>query len=124
MAIAPIKYDDTPPNMDHFTGYKENSNATTKIAPEKSEGEKLRQRACMLCQDPKFAEFLDNTHYSLAELNSQASKECLYEYCGILSRKELVLNVNAQIRFKDLDRQYKEWLNPIDEQYEDNLSRG
>lgn len=105
--------------LDKTVTEKTVSNST----PLESEGDKVRVRAVILCKEESFARFLDATSYNLAEFNEQAAKECLIDYCGIFSRSELTTNPEAQKKLKELDRQYKEWLNPVDEQYKDNLER-
>lgn len=116
---------------------------TEHTTKEKTEGEKLRIRAVMLCKELKFWEFtlsyipqyggeeyrkfvddLDviEKRYKCCEGEAHAIL-VIYNYCGIDSRSELTTNNIAQKAFKSLDKRYKEWLNPIEEQYKDNLER-
>ena len=93
---------------------------------EKTEGEKLRKRACILCKEVDFQLFVSAG--SQASLNEHGweiyATKCIYLHCNIKSRKELVTNKEAQEKFKALDRKYKEWLKPtIEEQYPDNISQ-
>jgi len=134
LAMVPIQYDDTPPNLDHFTDYKMKplseekkveGHAIIKRMGEKSEGEKLRQRACILCGDKDFHRFI-YTSYGWADgnISEELIIEWLYQKCNIKSRTELVTNKEAQEKFRELDRKYKEWCKPsVDDQYEDNLNR-
>ena len=120
LAMVPIQYDDTPPNLDHFTSYKENSNATTKVA-EKTEGDKLRERACILCKEKDFQTYVNQI--GAYGYNEAGARLFIYVECEIESRKTLVTCEAAQVLFKNMDRQYKEWLNPIEDQYKDNLEQ-
>tara|TARA_R110002126_G_scaffold196305_1_gene344287 strand:- start:859 stop:1431 length:573 start_codon:yes stop_codon:yes gene_type:complete len=127
LAMVPIQYDDTPPNLDHFESYKENRNVTTKITTEKSEGDKLRQRACILCGEASFQKYVQEVYVSLDECELGETAENLarcmiVDECNIDSRKELVTNKEAQEKFRELDRAYIEWGKPsVDEQYKHNL---
>ena len=86
------------------------------------QGIATRTRAVLLCKDQSFWEFLNATHYSGIK-SIEGAIECIYKYCDIESRGELAYNKYAQDTFRDLDRQYMKWSNPVDEQYADNLSR-
>ena len=104
--------------------YKENSIATTKIAPEKSEGEKLMQRACILCGEGSFQNFLVMSGYANQRTTLEATNS-LYNICKIKSRAEIVTNLEARELFRELVAEYTEWRKPsVENQYEDNLSRG
>ena len=104
--------------------YNKNSNATTKIATEKSEGEKLLQRACILCGEYDFHHFLGLRMENVNLRREELATKHIYMVCNISSRKELVTNKEAQETFRELDRAYIEWGKPsVDEQYQDNLTK-
>jgi hypothetical protein len=84
---------------------------------QKTEGERIRTQACILCGKQKFWDYM-------GVADNKSATEALYEQCGIESRKELVSNEEAQAAFKNLNQQYNDWLNPLEEQYAENLSRG
>lgn len=89
----------------------------------KSEGEKLRQRACILCGEYQFWQFLDTFRMGKVTCDDHA-RVVFYGLCNISSRKELVTNKEAQEKFKELDRVYIEWSKPsVDETYKHNLER-
>ena len=99
---------------------------TKGVREEKSEGDKLRERACILCGEGSFFRWLcDYAGYSFTGINKERHcKESIYKHCGIKSRTELVTNKEAQAKFRELDRKYQDWLNPVDEIYKANLERG
>ena len=92
---------------------------------DKSEGEKLRTRAIMLCKDENFQLFVSHA-ISTKELTIDASLmnsiAYLKHWCGIQSRSELTTNINAQNKFKELLEQYKSW--QYENLYAENLNRG
>ena len=109
LAMVPIDYD----NPD-----------VGKPITEKTEGEKIRERACILCKDPTFQNFITKMTWEVEDVYKEPhARSHLLKYCGIESRKELVTNKAAQEKFKELDRKYKDWLNPIEERYKDNFER-
>ncbi len=89
----------------------------------KTEGENLRTRAVLLCREKKFQEFCAFYVGGTIAVNEKDATGVLYCACRIQSRGELATNIAAQSLFKELDRKYLQWLNPIDELYADNLSR-
>lgn len=89
-----------------------------------TEGEKLRIRAVMLCKDSEFHDFVKSQTSLGSTTDPQGyNRHFICRYCQIKSRSELATNIEAQKKFKELDRKYKEWLNPIENQYADNLNR-
>lgn len=90
---------------------------------EKTEGEKLVTRAAILCKDTDFQRYTISTFGELFVNPEQTACQWIYNKCEITSRSELATNKEAQEKFKRLAASYKEWLNPIDELYKDNLKR-
>lgn len=98
------------------------------IKADKTEGEKLRIQAVMLCKDDGFQRFcLDSYDYVLMnQHNNEPSFEgactfVIYRECGIGSRSELATNIEAQNKFKQMLVKYKQWR--IERDYKDNLER-
>ncbi len=98
---------------------------------EKSEGEKLRTRAVMLCKEEMFYEFiksrarLQNSYIppkGERQTNEQWCITSVYNHCSISSRSELATDELAQRLFYELDCKYKDWL--FEQQHIDNLGRG
>ncbi len=93
----------------------------------KTDGDRARIRAVMLCKEEKFYTFLLNTKAAPTKGAYQNKEEwcieCLYTKCDISSRSELTYNVEAQKKLKQLERSYQNWLFPAEEIYADNLSR-
>ncbi len=96
---------------------------------ELSEGEKIRTRAVMLCDDSQFQ------LYSYSRLqkirgdtwlpkasNEDIAKEFLYFVLSINSRAELATNTDAQLKFIEVIKFFNEW--KVSNRYADNLSRG
>lgn len=95
---------------------------------EKTRGEKLRIQAAILCKNPKFQEFcyqlekrINVDEYGLS--SEDGTKLILCDRLKILSRSEIAHDKNVQEKFKQFYKEYNDWLNPVDEQYADNLSR-
>ncbi len=104
----------------------ENHIVKPKITTEKSEGEKLRQRACILCGEEGFQEYcahLDKIapHFFGPQKKAHA-REVILRVCNITSRSELTTNKDAQGKFLSLMEQFNNWKR--DKEYEDNFSRG
>jgi hypothetical protein len=88
------------------------------VNPEKFEAEKLPRKwsdislckqAGILCNDPKFFKFLNETrNYNCT--TSEDCKEALYEICTINSRKELDTDQSVASVFRGLDNHYRAWL--------------
>lgn len=85
----------------------------------KTEGEKLVIQAVLTCKDPSFQRFIGDDY----KASEEGAKKFILEGCGIKSRSELATNRTAQECFKAMDREYKNWLIPVDDIYKDNLSR-
>ena len=132
--------------------YKENSNATTKIATqienelpknekltedceelnrnvnEKStkDGDKLRIRAVILCKEEAFQNFIMSISWEVEDCYAEShARSHLLKWCEIQSRSELTTNKQAQEQFKKLDEEFKEWQRQqnIECDYADNLAR-
>ncbi len=135
LAMVPIKYDDTPPNLDHFTTSESHPNyirtlsedqtkVRRRLGEEKSEGVKIKERACILCKEEKFQEYVFACGWAVpidAYTEENHARYFVMEKCNIKSRKELVTNKEAQEKFKELDQKYKDW--GYENRYEENLSR-
>jgi hypothetical protein len=73
----------------------------------KTEGERLRTRAVLLCKDERFQEWVwERMNYGTK--SEENARGCLLDYCGIDSRSELALSIPAQAKFRDLERQFRE----------------
>ena len=92
---------------------------------EKSEGEKLRIRACCLCKVGAFEDWiieLDTPGFSkYSGLVEEFCRDAICNYCDIKSRSELTTNVAAQQKFKELLEDFDKW--KIGKMYPDNLGR-
>jgi hypothetical protein len=76
---------------------------------EKTEGERLRTRAVLLCKDDRFQKWIGV--WSHPELSGQTVLEdmaaaILREQLGIDSRSELALSIPAQAKFRELLERY------------------
>ena len=72
------------------------------VAPRhKTEGERVVTSAVMLCNNPRFCEWLFKTGRTTDETQDKA-EEYLKKYCGITSRAQLKENNTARELFKDL----------------------
>lgn len=94
------------------------------VYTERTEGEKLRTRAVLLCKDSQFQDFAAyNTIFSLkAGLEAEeVAKKYILRLCRIDSRGELASRVAAQIEFEELLERYKDW--QAENQYSENLNR-
>ncbi len=81
---------------------------------------KLVVRAVMRCKDPEFQMFLEPDHTIACE---DVAIKHLRKQCGIKSRSELAGNEAAQEKFMDLEREFYNFKNPIDEIYKENFER-
>lgn len=86
---------------------------------ERTEGEKLVIQAVLTCKDPSFQRFIGEEY----DQDEQGARQFILEGCGINSRSEIATNRTAQECFKAIDREYKNWLNPVDKIYTDNFER-
>jgi hypothetical protein len=71
---------------------------------DKTQGERIRTRAVMLCKEGAFQEWIGGSHDLRSE---QDAVERLTRLCGIQSRAELATNPEAQKRFLLLEAQYR-----------------
>jgi len=99
----------------------ENHNVKTKITPEKSDGEKMRQRACILCKDAEFQCFLVRVYFCSGQCSEAAAKATLCNICNIESRSELTANRDAQMKFIELMDKFDTW--KFTKKYSDQLER-
>jgi hypothetical protein len=92
---------------------------------EKTEGEKMVTQAVMMCKDKMFQEFCSgDISLEFGACSGDAeyqAQSIIYNCCEINSRSELKEDICAQIRFKELVEQFKDW--KFENNYEDNLSR-
>ncbi len=90
---------------------------------EQAEGDKLRTRAVMLCKDAKFQEYMNTAvPSSVKGLPSETEVAWWIKgVCNIKSRSELVYNIDAQLKFRELLHRYKDW--QFENNYSENLSR-
>jgi len=121
-------YDESMGKAPPLNCYNKNSNATTKIAiekqPSKNEmteaeklGDKLRQRACILCKEERFIRFMIGLGYII--FNGEDATEALYKELNIKSRTELVTNTEAQEKFIELIERFDSW--KIEKKYAKNI---
>lgn len=106
---------------------------SSRIKPEQTEGEKLRVRAVMLCEEFEFQEYSRECYFISMEdtIKLSKAKNCsihdarcmkvIYAECGIKSRSELATNQTAQTKFKELLAKFDSW--KLKNQYADNLDR-
>lgn len=78
---------------------------------EQTEGDRLRVRAVMLCQDRDFQRYCVECHpaASAAFGVESATINHLYKVCNITSRSELKTNEEAQRLFRELLGRFSEW---------------
>jgi len=91
---------------------------------EKSEGDKIRIRAVILCKDDLFRNYLRSIIYVTAKDEDglyDTCKDFILRQCDIESRSELTTNKEAQEKFRQLDQKFKDW--QFEQKYPDNLTR-
>lgn len=92
---------------------------------DKTEGEKLAQRAGILCGDREFQRFLDSVSdpckFPGVVGCSETAADILRYICGIKSRKELATNPEAQKKCRELFNKFDQW--KTERRYKDNLER-
>lgn len=91
---------------------------------DKTEGEKLRIRAVMLCEDRNFQIYVSKStihHETWLADNVQGATRYIYECCRIKSRSEIATDIVAQNKFKELLEDFKSW--QTEQQYSENLGR-
>ena len=91
------------------------------LTTEQSEGERLRTRAVLLCDDNQFQQFTKTVKWGAYDGTSLFAAYCIRDYCGIKSRSELAHDENAQCAFRELLHDFDAW--KTSQQYADNLSR-
>lgn len=77
---------------------------------EQSEGDKLRVRAVLLCKQKDFQHFTKGQ-----------SRSFILATCNIKSRADLVHDEMAQVKFKELLRQFDAW--KLENRYPDEIGR-
>ncbi len=102
---------------------------------EKSEGDRIRVRAIMLCKEKAFQEYRErfdarprcHTHnddhggeWTTDMTGEEAAKGFILDKCNIKSRSELTTDKEAQRLFKQLDQKYKDW--QFEQRHADNLN--
>jgi len=91
---------------------------------EKSEGEKLRIRACCLCGEQSFQEYCRSQGFGSSKDDYTPEEHARYFLmlkCQIDSRSELVTNKQAQGKFSELMGSFSAW--KVMQRYQDNLNR-
>lgn len=88
---------------------------------DKTEGEKLRIKAVMLCKQQDFQEFILDIFAPQLPDRELNARQIIYELCSIKSRSDLTIDIKAQNKFHELLSQYESW--KLGRQYNDNLSR-
>lgn len=89
------------------------------VAPEKSKGGKLAQKAGILCNEKAFQRFIAEVgRWGMAFTLSDEAPEAIaahfiYERCGVSSRAHLDHDDEAAKAFRDLEIEYRNWLNGI-----------
>ena len=100
-------------------------NQSNSIPLEKSDGEKLRIRACCLCKVGAFEDWiieLDTPGFSkYSGLVEEFCRDAICNYCDIKSRSELTTDIAAQEKFKELLGAFDKW--KVGKKYSDNLER-
>lgn len=110
------------------------SGTLPKLMPEpKTEGEKLRIKAVILCNERAFEDYCYEKYAVTSEaikfqMNSHNCSvvvarciNVIYQECNIKSRSELATNLEAQTKFRELLAKFDAW--KLENQYSDNLSR-
>ena len=116
LAMVKIDYDN-PTVKENLTVQNNNELSIN----ERSEGDKLRVRAVMLCKDKVFKLFIQNSHHLL---DIASEDDCRYHtcgYCKIKSRSELTTNEEAQKLFKQLHNKFTDW--KFEQNHSSNLER-
>jgi hypothetical protein len=109
LAMVPIDYDNPEPVTSIDIGIPTDPDTGITVS-EKSEGDKIRVRAVMLCKDAEFQKYLfGNVNPSHPGTNETAAKIHITTQCDISSRSELTENKEAQAKFRELDSQFTEW---------------
>lgn len=127
MAIVPIRDDESANpialSSNGRTPDFDSGNVGSIPAKATSEGEKLRTRAVLLCGDESFKKFLMgfNNIEGITTQIAPSPEDILRSYCMIKSRSEIATSIEAQVKFKQLLDEYKDW--QIENQYADNLNR-
>jgi len=101
LAMIPIDYDN--PDVSKMESTQK----------EKSEGEKLRERACILCQEEEFQSWiieLDTPGFhNYSGMVLDFCKNAVYKHCNIKSRSELATNKEAQTKFRQILDRFNQW---------------
>lgn len=86
-----------------------------KPIPEKPSGPKsYAQRIAMLCGEPSFQRFLEETYavrdYSFGTTAAEGAAQAVRERCGVDSRREIIEGTEAGRRWRDLEAEYQSWM--------------
>lgn len=89
----------------------------------KTEGEKLRIRAVLLCKNKDFQSYIYHTvgDNNLWRPNEESAKQYMLKTCCIDSRSELVTDKDAAQTFLNIEDSFKDWL--FEQQHQHNLKR-
>lgn len=87
---------------------------------EKSEGQTMLARAHLLCGEREFLNWVAELGWDESRPDYNAV-EYIYDTCDIVSRSQLVNDKAAQEKFRQLDKQFKDW--QWEQRHADNLSR-
>ena len=108
-----------------YTNPTDNPVVSKTESTEKSDGEKLRIRACCLCKVGAFEDWiieLDTPGFSkYSGLVEEFCRDAICNYCDIKSRSELTTDIAAQEKFKELLGAFDKW--KVGKKYSDNLER-
>jgi len=80
--------------------------------PDKTEGKTVLALSHIRCEDKEFWCFVPAL---------MGAADYIYKYCNIKSRSELVTNIDAQKKFRELDKKFDAWKDG--QRYADNLER-
>ncbi len=86
---------------------------------QQTEGEKLRTRAVLLCDDILFHKYLISME--MDNVSDKSAREYICNNCHINSRSELATDEAAQRDFKDILNRFDAW--KVSNRYANNLSR-
>lgn len=78
----------------------------------------LSQQAVLRCKDAKFWDFL-SWLYNRSILSEEAAAKTVRVACAVASRGEFNQDHTAAARWKDLDRQFSEWM--TDQQFAESM---
>ncbi len=68
-------------------------------------------RAKALCKDKRFQAFARAKCVNIFRCSEENAKNAIYQRCGVSSEELLDKKTDAAIKFQDLDRRFRIWLN-------------